>query len=68
LISRTEGQMAAVVGPDRKVHMRKLTLGRDYGSEVEVTSGLQPGETVVLNATDAIREGVTVAPQERKEK
>lgn len=68
LISRTEGPMAAVVGPDHKVHMRRLTLGRDYGSEVEVVSGLSEGETVVLNATDAVRENVVVEPKERPTK
>ncbi len=68
LISRTEGQMAAVVGPDNKVHMHKLSLGRDYGSEVEVNSGLAAGDKVVLNATDAIREGVLVEPKERPSK
>lgn len=68
LISRTEGQMAAVVGADNRVHLRKLTLGRDYGSEVEVTSGLSEGEKVVLNATDAIRENVLVEPKERSTK
>jgi RND family efflux transporter MFP subunit len=68
LISRTEGPMAAVVGSDHKVHMRRLTLGRDYGSEVEVVSGLAEGETVVLNATDAVRENVVVEPKERPTK
>lgn len=68
LISRTEGQMAAVVGPDNKVHMRRLSLGRDYGSEVEVNSGLSAGDKVVLNATDAIRDGVLVEPKERPSK
>jgi RND family efflux transporter MFP subunit len=68
LISRTEGPMAAVVGPDHKIHMRKLTLGRDYGSEVEVISGLNEGESVVLNSTDAVREGVLVEPKERAAK
>jgi len=68
LISRTEGQMAAVVASDNKVHMRKLTLGRDYGSEVEVVSGLSEGEKVVLNATDAVRENVLVEPKERSTK
>jgi RND family efflux transporter MFP subunit len=63
LLSRTEGPMAAVVGEDNKVHMRKLTLGRDYGSEVEVTQGLNPDDRVVINATDAIREGVIVEPK-----
>jgi RND family efflux transporter MFP subunit len=63
LLSRTEGPMAAVVGDGNKVHMRKLTLGRDYGSEVEVTQGLDATDRVVVNATDAIREGVTVEPK-----
>jgi RND family efflux transporter MFP subunit len=66
LLFRTEGPHAAVVGEDRKVHLRKLTLGRDYGPEVEVTAGLEPGEMVVLNPTDAIREGAAVETKERQ--
>jgi RND family efflux transporter MFP subunit len=66
LIFRTEGTLAAVVGDDHKVHMHKLTLGRDYGPEVEVTSGLQAGDMVVLNPTDAIRDGAVVTPKEIK--
>jgi multidrug efflux pump subunit AcrA (membrane-fusion protein) len=65
LIFRTEGVFAAVADTEHHVHMRKLTLGRDYGSEVEATSGLQAMDAVVLNPTDAIREGVLVEPKER---
>ncbi len=68
LIFRTEGTLAAVVGDDNKVHMHKLTLGRDYGPEVEVTSGLQAGDMVVLNPTDAIRENAVVTPKEQSKK
>jgi RND family efflux transporter MFP subunit len=68
LLFRTEGPFAAVVGADHKVHMHKLTLGRDYGPEVEVASGLEPGDAVVLNPTDAIREDALVSPKERVEK
>lgn len=68
LIFRTEGPHAAVVGADHKVHLHKLTLGRDYGPEVEVTSGLANGDTVVLNPTDAIKEGALVEPKERASK
>ncbi len=67
LLFRTEGTFAAVVGPDRKVHLHKLTLGRDYGPEVEITAGLAPGDAVVLNPTDSIREDVVVEPKERAE-
>lgn len=68
LLFRTEGPHAAVVGLDHKVHLHKLTLGRDYGPQVEVTSGLVAGDIVVLNPTDVIHEGAVVDPQERAEK
>ncbi len=68
LLFRTEGPHAAVVEADHKVHLHKLTLGRDYGPEVEVTSGLSAGDVVVLNPTDAIRDGVLVEPKQRAEK
>jgi RND family efflux transporter MFP subunit len=65
LLFRTEGPMAAIVDQDHKIHFHKLTLGRDYGPEVEVTSGLEPGDQVVMNPTDAIHEGAVVEPKER---
>jgi len=65
LLFRTEGPFAAVVGPDHKVHLHKLTLGRDYGPEVEIPSGLAPGDAVVLNPTDSIREDAVVESKER---
>jgi RND family efflux transporter MFP subunit len=68
LLFRTEGPHAAVVGADHKVHLHKLTLGRDYGPEVEVNSGLAAGDLVVLNPTDSIHEGVLVDPKERAAK
>ena len=41
-----------------------VTIGRDYGSWVEVTGGLTPGASVVLNPTDNLQPGqrVRVAP------
>ncbi len=68
LMFRTEGLFAGVVGEDHKVHLHKLALGRDYGPEVEVNSGLRAGDLVVLNPNDAIREGALVQPQERSGK
>jgi RND family efflux transporter MFP subunit len=68
LIVRSDGPTTAVVGDDNKVHIRHITLGRDYGNEVEVTSGLEPSDRVVLNPGDNIREGVTVEPKLRAAK
>jgi RND family efflux transporter MFP subunit len=66
LMLPSSGPQVAVVGADRKVHFHKVTLGRDYGSEIEIDSGLTAGDLVVLNPTDAIREGVMVEATERK--
>ena len=60
VVSRNEGQMVAVVGPDQRVHFRKVVVARDTGSNVEVTAGLSVGDRVVLNPTDEVREGAQV--------
>ena len=60
VVSRNEGQMVAVVGPDKRVHFRKVTIARDTGSNIEVTAGLSVGDQVVLNPTDEVREGSPV--------
>jgi RND family efflux transporter MFP subunit len=65
LVLKTAGPEAAVVGADHKIHFHRLVLGRDMGSELEVNSGLEEGDAVVLNPTDAIREGVTVETKDR---
>jgi RND family efflux transporter MFP subunit len=59
------GARVAVVGADRVVHFRNVTIGQDLGSEVEITSGLQPGEVVVSNPTDAVTEGAAVETRNR---
>ncbi len=68
LLLPKEGPQAAVVGPDGRVHFRRITLGRDYGSEIEVLSGLSDGDQVALSPTDAVREGVTVEAKQESEK
>jgi RND family efflux transporter MFP subunit len=65
LVLQSDGPQVAVVDAGHKIHFRKVTLGRDFGAEVEVPTGLEAGETVVLNPNDAIREGVVVDPKER---
>jgi multidrug efflux pump subunit AcrA (membrane-fusion protein) len=50
------------VGPDHRVHLRKIQVGRDYGDRLEVMRGLQEGETVVLNPGDMTTEGMKIDP------
>jgi membrane fusion protein, multidrug efflux system len=60
LLFRSEGTRAAVVGPDGKVHLKQVVIGRDYGTDVEILSGLDPRDSIVLNPSDSLEEGQTV--------
>ena len=37
-----------------------VTIGRDYGSSVEVMSGLQPTDPVIVNPSDSLISGTPV--------
>jgi len=60
LLFRSQGVLAAVVSRDQRVHLKRLTQGRDFGTSIEVLSGLDPGDDVVLNPPDSITEGMQV--------
>lgn len=55
-----EGPRVAVVTPDHIVHMRRIHIAHDFGADLEIDSGLAPGDLVVLNPTDQVRDNVHV--------
>ncbi|MEP6763104.1 MAG: efflux RND transporter periplasmic adaptor subunit [Gemmatimonadaceae bacterium] len=59
LMIRASGPQVAVVR-DGKIHIVAVTLGRDFGSEVEVRSGVNVGEQLVVNPGDEIADGLSV--------
>ena len=59
LIMRPDGPQVAAV-ENNVVKMRKIVLGRDFGQQIEVISGLADNEQVVTNPSDAVREGAAV--------
>ena len=63
LIFRSEGLRVAVV-KEGKADLVPVTLGRDYGSEVEVLTGLNGGESLIVNPPDSIVSGQQVRPAE----
>jgi len=65
IIARANGLSIAVV-QDGVVHLRKVNIGRDYGAQTEVLSGINPGDLVIINPTDAAQEGTKVTPHELK--
>ncbi len=60
MIFRTSAPQAAVVGSDSIVHFRTVQIGRDFGTVIEVDSGLADGDYVVAQPNDALRNGQRV--------
>jgi RND family efflux transporter MFP subunit len=60
LLFRPNGIEVAIVDETGKAQLRTVTLGRDFGTTVEVTSGLDVNERVVSNPGDAIASGDAV--------
>lgn len=54
------GTFVYVVGPDDKVSVRTITLGPLDGGMYAVTSGLKPGDRVVVDGIDRLRDGAKV--------
>ena len=66
LLIRPEGTLVALVGKDKLVRYRKVQVGRDFGTEIEIVSGLEEHDTVMANPGTVIREGQAVEPQDGK--
>ncbi|MGG1945313.1 efflux RND transporter periplasmic adaptor subunit [Trinickia sp. NRRL B-1857] len=64
LLFRPDGVTVAVVGSDDKVRLEPVTIGRDFGTYVEVATGVAEGDRVIDNPGDAIVDGeaVRIAP------
>ena len=65
LIFRENGLEVATVGPDNKIELKPITLGRNLGTEVEVLKGLSLTDLVVNSPPDSLSAGdiVRVAGQ-----
>jgi RND family efflux transporter MFP subunit len=59
LLFRSEGLRVASVIDDR-VQLIPITIGRDFGSEVEVVTGLNGDEKLIVNPADSIVSGQPV--------
>jgi multidrug efflux pump subunit AcrA (membrane-fusion protein) len=61
-IINASGTLVAIVDNADKIHLQRVTLGRDFGSQVEVLDGLLPGARVVAAPRDSLYEGLEVTP------
>jgi multidrug efflux pump subunit AcrA (membrane-fusion protein) len=60
LITMARGQFVPVV-ENNTVQMRPVQVGRDLGTQVYITDGLQDGDLVVVNPNDAVKQGARVS-------
>jgi RND family efflux transporter MFP subunit len=70
LLFRSEGLRVGVV-KDGKTVLTPITVGRDFGTKVEVLSGVQATDSVILDPSDSLVDGLSVrirASQGQKKK
>ena len=60
LLFRSEGLRVGVVRDGNRAELLPVTLGKDYGTEVEVVSGLSEGDAVIMSPPDSLTSGTAV--------
>jgi RND family efflux transporter MFP subunit len=60
LLFRAEGPRVATVESNGRVSLHEITLGRDFGTVIEVATGLKAGDAVILNPPASLETGVSV--------
>jgi len=60
-VSELQGSyQVAVVGPDNKVHIQPVRVGERSGTLWIIQEGLKPGQRVVVEGTQKVKEGTIV--------
>ncbi|SFQ75243.1 efflux RND transporter periplasmic adaptor subunit [Flavobacterium akiainvivens] len=60
-------QMAYVVGKDNTVKSKIVTIATTSGTNYIITEGLEEGETIVVEGTSKLKDGVAIVPEPVKE-
>ena len=60
MLFRAQGPQVAVVDKDGKVHLRPITIGRDFGATLEILGGIEASDQIVINPSDSLEEGQQV--------
>jgi len=69
ILFRADGLQVAVVQNQDTIKIKKVDQGRDFGKTVEILTGLDPQDAVVVNPPDSINDGmhVRIAPPPPKD-
>ncbi len=60
VLFRAQGTQVALIGGDDKVRLQDITVGRNLGTDVQVVSGLKPGDKLVANPSLGLLDGQQV--------
>jgi RND family efflux transporter MFP subunit len=60
VLFRAPGPQVAIVDAQHRIQLKSIVQGRDFGGTIEVVSGLNPDDAVVINPPDSIVDGATV--------
>ncbi|QNI35448.1 efflux RND transporter periplasmic adaptor subunit [Edaphobacter albus] len=60
VILKADGLHVATVDSNNRAHILSVTSGRDFGSTMEILSGLEPGQAVISNPPDSLTENQEV--------
>lgn len=60
LMFRQKGMAVGVVDAQNHAHLRYVTIRRDLGTNVEIATGVAPGDRVINNPPDSLEDGETV--------
>lgn len=60
MLFRAQGAQVAVVGPDKKIELRPINIGKDYGTTLEILGGVSINDQVVINPPDSLEQGEQV--------
>ncbi len=64
LLFQSEGLQVAVLGPNNRVEIRSVRVGRNFGTKVEILSGISASDRVIDSPPDSIIAGQAVHPEE----
>jgi hypothetical protein len=60
MLFRAQGAQVAIVDKDSVVHLRAIGIGRDFGATLEILSGIDVSDRIVVNPSDSLEEGQKV--------
>ena len=64
VLFQAAGPQVAVVNAKRQIELRTVSIGRDFGNTIEITSGLAAADEIVASPPDYLVDGMAVSVQQ----